>query len=53
MSFVASYAKERNLTEAFVLTEAENIAANGLYQRTGATREEEPSAMYLYGGSAS
>jgi hypothetical protein len=51
MNFVAAYAKEHHLMEAFVLAGPENAAANSLYRRTGAT-QEGLSAMFLYAGDA-
>jgi ribosomal protein S18 acetylase RimI-like enzyme len=53
MNFVAAYATEHLLMEAFVLTESDNSAAHGLYKSTGATRAEGLSATFLYEGGAS
>jgi hypothetical protein len=52
MNFIAAYAKEHCLMEAFVLTDSHNLAAQGLYKATGATKAEGLSAMFLYGGNA-
>jgi ribosomal protein S18 acetylase RimI-like enzyme len=53
MNFVAAYATEHLLMEAFVLTDSDNSAAHGLYKSTGATRAEGLSATFLYEGGAS
>jgi ribosomal protein S18 acetylase RimI-like enzyme len=50
MNFIATYTKEHCLMEAFVLTDADNLAAHGLYKSTGATRAKDLSVMFLYGG---
>jgi ribosomal protein S18 acetylase RimI-like enzyme len=52
MNFIASYTKEHRLLEAFVLSDSDNSAAHGLYRNTGATKAEQLSVMFLYGGSA-
>lgn len=52
MRFVSAYTKEHNLTEAFVFTEPDNLAANNLYQKTGAIRTQGLSTMFIYEGSA-
>jgi ribosomal protein S18 acetylase RimI-like enzyme len=51
MNFIAAYAKEHQLVEAFVLTDSDNLAAHGLYKGTGATRVGGLSAMFLYRGA--
>jgi ribosomal protein S18 acetylase RimI-like enzyme len=52
MNFVAAYAMEHSLTEAFVLTDSDNSAAHGLYKGTGATKAEGLSATFSYDGGA-
>jgi ribosomal protein S18 acetylase RimI-like enzyme len=38
MHFIAAYTKEHSLIEAFVLTDSDNLAAQALYESTGATK---------------
>jgi hypothetical protein len=45
MNFIAAYTKEHCLMEAFVLTDSDNLAAQGLHKGTGATRAEDLSAL--------
>ncbi len=41
-------ASDRNCSEIFVLTNASNLAANRLYQKTGGIRENPDDVMYVY-----
>jgi GNAT superfamily N-acetyltransferase len=52
MNFMAAYAKEHCLMEAFVFSDSHNLAAQGLYEGTGATKAEDLSAIFLYSGGA-
>jgi aminoglycoside 3-N-acetyltransferase I len=40
MAKVAELARERGIAEGFVLTEPDNDAANGLYEKVGGIRSE-------------
>jgi ribosomal protein S18 acetylase RimI-like enzyme len=51
MNFIVAYTKEHYLMGAFVLADSGNLSAHGLYKNTGATRAEDLSAMFLYGGA--
>ncbi|HEX2570717.1 MAG TPA: GNAT family N-acetyltransferase [Polyangia bacterium] len=51
MTHVREIVAAEGLHEAFVLTGAGNLAAQALYAKTGARRDEELSVVYIYPGA--